>query len=108
MTAARRSAVDRRAQLVEIGLQLLPTTPVQELTIDEVARRAGSSPSLLFPYFPTKRDYYTAVARAAADLLRAHVLPHPGTPLAGELPGMLDRFVGWVQTYRESYVAFIR
>jgi AcrR family transcriptional regulator len=104
----RRSAEDRRAQLVEIGLELLPTTPVQELTIDEVARRAGISRSLLFHYFATKRDYYTAVTRAAADLLRVHVLPAPGTALEGELPGMLDRFVGWVETYRESYVAFVR
>ena len=104
----RRSAEDRRAQLVEIGLELLPTTPVQELTIDEVARRAGISRSLLFHYFPTKRDYYSAVTRAAADLLRAHVLPEAGTPLDGQLPGMLDRFVGWVETYRESYVAFVR
>lgn len=104
----RRTAEHRRAQLVEIGLELLPTTPVQELTIDEVARRAGISRSLLFHYFPSKRDYYTAVTRAAADLLRAHVLPEPGTSLDGQLPGMLDRFVGWVETYRESYVAFVR
>ena len=59
----RRTAGDRRAQLVQIGLELLPTTPVQELTIDEVARRAGISRSLLFHYFATKRDYYTAVTR---------------------------------------------
>ena len=45
---------------------------------------------------------------AAAELLRAHVLPEPGLPLSGQLPAMLDRFVGWVETYRESYVAFVR
>ena len=71
----RRSADDRRAQLVQIGLELLPTTPVQELTIDEVARRAGISRSLLFHYFATKRDYYTAVTRAAADLMWEHLAP---------------------------------
>ena len=110
MTAARtrRTAVDRRAQLVEIGLELLPTTPVQDLTIDEVARRAGISRSLLFHYFPSKRDYYTAVTEAAAALLREHVVPRPGTPDAGRVRGMLDRFVGWVETYRDSYVAFVR
>ena len=63
----RRSAGDRRAQLVRIGLELLPTTPVQELTIDEVARRAGISRSLLFHYFATKRDFHVAVVQAAAD-----------------------------------------
>ncbi|MCF6745475.1 TetR/AcrR family transcriptional regulator [Blastococcus sp. KM273128] len=109
---ARRSADDRRAQLVQIGLELLPTTPVQELTIDEVARRAGISRSLLFHYFPTKRDYYAAVTRAAAELLWAHLLPRPGA--AGEgaggnaVDGMLDRYVGWVETFRETHLAFVR
>jgi len=108
VTGVRRTAVDRRAQLVEIGLELLPTTPVQDLTIDEVARRAGISRSLLFHYFATKSEYCTAVMNAAAALLRDHVVPRPGTPLTGQLPGMLDRFVSWVETYRDSYVAFVR
>src|SRR3954465_7877287 len=104
----RRSAGDRRAQLVQIGLELLPTTPVQELTIDEVARRAGISRSLLFPYLATKRDYYTAVTRAAADLLWAHLLPPAGTPPEQQVSGMLDRYVAWVETYRETHLAFVR
>ena len=104
----RRSAGDRRAQLVQIGLELLPTTPVQELTIDEVARRAGISRSLLFHYFATKREYYTAVTRAAADLLWEHLLPRPGTPPDELVAGMLDRYVGWVETYRETHLAFVR
>src|SRR3712207_9190588 len=79
----RRRAGDRRAQLVQIGLDLLPTTPVQELTIDEVARRAGISRSLLFHYFATKRDYYTAVTRAAADVLLEHLVPRPEEPQIG-------------------------
>jgi AcrR family transcriptional regulator len=104
----RRTADDRRAQLVQIGLELLPTTPVQELTIDEVARRAGISRSLLFHYFATKREYYTAVTRAAADMLWDHLLPSPGTPPEEQVTGMLDRYVGWVETYRETHMAFVR
>jgi AcrR family transcriptional regulator len=104
----RRTAGDRRAQLVQIGLELLPTTPVQELTIDEVARRAGISRSLLFHYFATKRDYYTAVTRAAADLLWEHLLPRPGTAPEERVTGMLDRYVSWVETFRETHLAFVR
>jgi len=104
----RRTAGDRRAQLVQIGLELLPTTPVQELTIDEVARRAGISRSLLFHYFATKRDYYTAVTRAAADLLLAHLVPRPDEPGDENLAGMLDRYVGWVEAFGESHLAFVR
>ena len=104
----RRTAGDRRAQLVRIGLELLPMTPVQELTIDEVARRAGISRSLLFHYFATKREYYTAVTRAAADLLWEHLLPRAGTEDADLVGGMLDRYVSWVETYRETHLAFVR
>jgi AcrR family transcriptional regulator len=104
----RRTADDRRAQLVQIGLELLPTTPVQELTIDEVARRAGISRSLLFHYFATKRDYYTAVTRAAADLLWDHLLPRPGTPQQERVAGMIDRYIGWVETFRETHLSFVR
>jgi len=93
---------------VQIGLELLPTTPVQELTIDEVARRAGISRSLLFHYFATKRDYYTAVTRAAADLMWEHLMPRPGTPPDEQVSGVLDRYVGWVETYRETHLAFVR
>lgn len=104
----RRSAGDRRAQLVQIGLELLPTTPVQELTIDEVARRAGISRSLLFHYFATKREYYTAVTRAAADLMLEHLLPAADVPREEQITGMLDRYVGWVETFRETHLAFVR
>ena len=104
----RRTAGDRRAQLVQIGLELLPTTPVQELTIDEVARRAGISRSLLFHYFATKREYYTAVTRAAADFMLDHLLPPPGASPEEQVSGMLDRYVGWVETFRESHLAFVR
>ena len=104
----RRTAGDRRAQLVRIGLELLPTTPVQELTIDEVARRAGISRSLLFHYFATKRDYYSAVTRTAADLMWEHLLPRPGTPPEEQVTGMLDRYVGWVETFPASHLAFVR
>lgn len=93
---------------MQIGLELLPTTPVQELTIDEVARRAGISRSLLFHYFANKREYYSAVTRAAADLMWEHLLPAPGTPPEEQVTGMLDRYVGWVETFRDSHLAFVR
>jgi AcrR family transcriptional regulator len=106
--ARRRTAGDRRAQLVGIGLELLPSTPVQELTIDEVARRAGISRSLLFHYFPSKRDYYAAVTRAAARALEEHLLPRGERPGPGQVPGMLERYVGWVETFRDAHLAFVR
>ncbi len=93
---------------MRIGLELLPSTPVQEPTVDEVARRAGISRSLVLHYFATKREYYTAVTGAAADLMLEHLLPAADDPPDEQVAGMLDRYVGWVETFRESHLAFVR
>jgi hypothetical protein len=37
-----------------------------------------------------------------------HLLPPPGAPQEEQVAGMLDRYVGWVETYRESHLAFVR
>src|SRR4051812_41198050 len=65
----RLSAEDRRKQLVGIGLMMLRTQPIHELSIDAVAAEAGISRGLLFHYFPTKRDFYVEVMSAAGRRL---------------------------------------
>src|SRR5689334_1058061 len=60
-----RLAVDkRRAQLLKLGQELFSNFNYDELSIDEIARRAGISKGLLYHYFPSKRDYYVEVIRA--------------------------------------------
>ena len=49
----RLSASDRRRQLVSIGLAKIVETPIQDLSLDDVAAEAGISRGLLFHYFPT-------------------------------------------------------
>jgi AcrR family transcriptional regulator len=104
----RLTAEDRRRQLIGIGLRLLVTRPIHELSIDEVAAEAGISRGLLFHYFPTKRDYYIAVVRAAGQrLLRNACLPEEGTS-AQRLRAVAVGFVGFVQRRRANYVALVR
>lgn len=65
----RLSPEKRKAQLTEIGLELLATRPIHEVALDEVADRAGISRTLLFHYFPTKSDFYAAVVERAGQRL---------------------------------------
>ena len=44
--------------------------PYDALSIDSLAREAGSSKGLLYRYFPTKRDDYVATVQEAARVLR--------------------------------------
>ncbi|MFF9375819.1 TetR/AcrR family transcriptional regulator [Streptomyces griseoluteus] len=105
---ARLKPEERRAQLIGIGLRLLTTRPIHEMSIDEVAAEAGISRGLLFHYFPTKRDYYVAVVRAGGDRLLLHAgAPEEGTP--GErVRGIVDGFVSFVRRRRDNYVAVVR
>ena len=106
-TPQRRSGDDRRRQLVGIGLRLLTTTPVHEMSLDQVAAEAGISRSLLFHYFPTKRDFYAAVVRAACRrILRAVDESRDADPRP--VHGVVNGLLSFIERRREPYVAFVR
>ncbi|MFE5481101.1 TetR/AcrR family transcriptional regulator [Streptomyces sp. NPDC056527] len=99
---------ERRAQLISIGLRLLTTRPIHEMSIDEVAAEAGISRGLLFHYFPTKRDYYVAVVQAGGRRLLLHAkAPDEGMPTQ-RVRGIVDGFVSFVQRRKSNYVAVVR
>lgn len=98
----------RRAQLVGLGLEMLSTRPLDKVAIDEIAAVAGISRGLLFHYFPTKRDFHVAVARAASQELLERTDVGHGLPLLDRLRASVEAFVDHVATNRDAYVAFIR
>ncbi|MFC8669530.1 TetR/AcrR family transcriptional regulator [Streptomyces sp. NPDC057199] len=107
-TRVRLKPEERRTQLINIGLRLLVTRPIHEMSIDEVAAEAGISRGLLFHYFPTKRDYYVEVVRAAGRRLLTHAkAPEQGTPTQ-RVRGVVDGFVSFVQRRKGNYVALVR
>ncbi|MBD8507240.1 TetR/AcrR family transcriptional regulator [Hoyosella sp. G463] len=84
---------------------MLTRRPLHQITIDEVAVAAGISRSLLFHYFPTKRDYYAAVIRAASKrLLRA--ARQAGT--ATTIEDMLDGYLAFIERRHQPYVALFQ
>jgi AcrR family transcriptional regulator len=104
----RLTAEDRRKQLVGIGLQMLRTQPIHQLSIDAVAAEAGISRGLLFHYFPTKRDFYVAVMSAAGRRLLRVTKPDPSLPPEEQLREMLLAFLAFVTRRRDSYISFVR
>lgn len=107
-TRVRLKPEERRAQLIDIGLRLLTTRPIHEMSVDEVAAEAGISRGLLFHYFPSKRDHYVAVVRAGGRRLLTHAeAPEEGTPTE-RVRGIVDGFVSFVQRRRSNYVAVVR
>jgi len=98
----------RRAQLVGLGLQMLSTRPLDKVAIDDIATEAGISRGLLFHYFPTKRDFHLAVARAAAQELLDRTRTDPDLSPLDQLRAGVEAFVDHLTGNRDAYVAFIR
>lgn len=104
----RKTADDRRRELINIGLRLLVERPIHELAIDEVAKQAGISRGLLFHYFPTKGDYYAAVVEAATRrILNQTKMPNDGDERT-KLSAVVGGLVRFIRRRRANYVALVR
>ena len=103
----RLSRDDRRRQLVGIGLSKLVVTPIQDLSIDEVAAEAGISRSLLFHYFPTKRDFYLACIEAAGRRILRNTAPDPDLPGDEQVAMMVRLFVEQIDRRRYFYLSLL-
>lgn len=107
-TRVRMSPDGRREQLLALGVRLLATRPLDELSIETLAEEAGISRGLLYHYFGNKQDFHTAVVQRAADELFAVTAPTgDGTPLE-QLAGSLERYVDYVSANYQGYVSLVR
>jgi AcrR family transcriptional regulator len=104
----RLSPEQRRAQLVAIGVELLADRSLDELSTDEVARRAGISRGLLFHYFDSKRDFHRAVVQAECDRFTAATDPGPDLGPVAALRAVTAGFVDHVVAHRRTYLALVR
>ena len=89
---------ERRSQLLDLGVRLLSTRSLDELSIDLLAEEAGISRGLLYHYFGNKHAFHEAVVRRAADDLIAQTAP----PTEGE---PLERLLISVTAYVDYVVA---
>lgn len=107
-TRTRLDPDQRRAQLVDLGVQLLPEAGLEELSIDLLAERANISRGLLYHYFSNKRDFHLAVLRRIADHVVESTAPSGvGSPL-DQMFASLEAYVDFVRANHRAYVAFVR
>lgn len=111
MTTAKRarlSAGARRAQLIELGLQLLATRTLDELSVEALAEEAGVSRGLLFHYFRSKQEFHLEVAQAAAQALLERTEPDLSLPPQARLRASLSAFIDYVVANKDGYVSLVR
>jgi AcrR family transcriptional regulator len=98
----------RRKQLVDIGLDLFSDRAYDEIAIDDIAAQAGISKGLLYHYFPSKREFYVAVIRAAAQDLRLRTEPDPDLEPVERLTQSLDAYLRHVEEHARGHATLMR
>src|SRR6266498_2850582 len=104
----RRLSDERREELLRAGVELFGTRSFDEVSIDEIAATVGISRGLLYHYFPSKRDFYVAGLRRAADDLLAAVGPAARAPLGDRLVVGLDAYLDYVEGHARGFVSLMR
>jgi AcrR family transcriptional regulator len=108
VTRTRLDPTERRAQLVELGVRMLATRTLDELSVEDIAREAGISRGLLFHYFASKQEFHVEVARAAAQHLLERTAPDPALPPADALRAAVGAFIAFVEENPDGYTALVR
>lgn len=98
---------DRRGELLKVGRRLFASHAYDELSIDEIAARAGVAKGLLYYYFGSKRGYYVAVVDAAAAELRDRTATDPGDAPAVRLAAAIDAHLQYIAEHADGYRALI-
>jgi AcrR family transcriptional regulator len=107
-TRSRLAPDERRSQLLDLGVRLLATRSLDELSIDLLAEEAGISRGLLYHYFGNKHAFHEAVVRRAADDLIAQTTPPAdGDPLV-RLQVSVAAYVDYVLANFEGYVSLLK
>ena len=107
-TRSRLNPDLRREQLLDLGVRLLSTRSLDELSIDLLAEQAGISRGLLYHYFGSKQDFHVAVVRRAADEMIRVTAPRPEGTALERLAGSLEAYVDYVLANYEGYASLVR
>jgi AcrR family transcriptional regulator len=107
-TRTRLTPDQRRGQLLDLGVRLLATRSLDELSIDLLAEEAGISRGLLYHYFGGKRGFYEAVVRHAAADLFAKTAPPPDLDPLDKLEASMAAYVDYVIANHAGYRSLVK
>src|SRR6218665_2030318 len=105
---SRLSPEQRRAQLVAIGVAFLAEHPLDELTIDELALRAGVSRALVFHYFESRQGVERAIVTTARDSLLLATEPRAELAPRERVHDTLLRIAGFVREHSGTFSSLVR
>ncbi|MFD4432277.1 TetR/AcrR family transcriptional regulator [Nocardia sp. NPDC058497] len=104
----RLSPEERRLQLIHLGAEMLAARPLEDISVDDIAKQAGISRGLLFHYFASKQEFHEAIARHVSTEFYTAVMPNRDLSLFDMLRDSIERFVDYATAHSASYRSVLR
>jgi AcrR family transcriptional regulator len=98
----------RRDAFLATGLAVFSARSYDEVSIGDLAAAAGVSKGLLYHYFPTKRDFYVAALRKAAEQLLDQTKNDDPLDPAADLAHGIVTYLDFAKRHRPAYLALMR
>jgi AcrR family transcriptional regulator len=103
-----RLATDaRREQLLRAGVELLRVRTPDEISIDDVAGRAGISRGLLYHYFDDRDAFVVAVLEQAGQELGQALRGHPQLSDRERIEAAIDAFITFAEAHSAGFRAVL-
>ena len=99
---------ERRDQLLALGKKLFGERAYDEISIDDIAEAAGISKGLLYHYFGSKRGFYVAIVREAADQLVAATEVGTDLPPAERAVAGLEGYLDFAEAHSAAFLTLLR
>lgn len=100
---------ERRAQLLAMGQAAFAAHPYDEVSIDDLAKKAKISKGLFYYYFPTKRDLYVAGLRETSGGLVQKLTSVPrDLPPRERAAAAVDAYLSSVASQGSAFIALMR
>lgn len=109
MTRERLPAPERRRQIIAVAADLFRQHPYGDVSLDDVAEKAGVTRGLINHHFGTKRDLYVAVVE---QILVIEAFPVPeyihGMTLRERLEQSVREWLDGIERNRDLWIDSIR
>lgn len=102
------SPEERRAQLIELGTEMLAIRPLEQVSVEDIADQAGVSRGLLFHYFSSKQDFHLAIVREASKTMLERTAPDMSLDPYEILRDSIANYVDYVTENRETFISLLR
>ncbi|MGF7121053.1 TetR/AcrR family transcriptional regulator [Rhodococcus sp. TAF43] len=104
----RLSPQERRAQLIDLGVRMLAERTLEQISVEDIADRAGVSRGLLFHYFASKHDFHVEIVRHTSAEMLDRTAPNLDLQPIEILRDVMASYVDYVSENRDTYVSLLR